>query len=238
MESIILIMELTFLASLMILFSIFLIFRIKNDRSDTWLNFSLYLSGGMVTMFIFLPYYFTSPNLSLLAIILLVNTAYMIVGFFLIIYFSRFRESVKIHRKLVLSIFALLMGISEAAMGQTFNSIISGTPGNILQGTTSYWYQAAMLAEMLFALFYCMKKEKSPLKNYLIGMLTVMAISPLMDLNSGFYVTFSTWYSAVTMIGATVLIYETLYRSRTAPMSHSITKVTRRNVKVQPAREV
>jgi polyferredoxin len=214
MESVILIMELTFLASLMILFSIFLIFRIKNDRSGTWLNFSLYLSGGMVAMFIFLPYYFSSPNLSLLAIILLVNTAYMIVGFFLIIYFSRFRESVKIHRKPVLDIFALLMGISEAAMGQTFNSIISGSPGNILQGTTSYWYQAAMLAEMLFALFYCMKKEKSPLKNYLIGMLTVMLIPPLMDLSSGFYVTFSTWYSAVTMIGATVLIYETLYRSR------------------------
>ena len=214
MDSVILIPVLTFSALLMILFSMFLIFRIKNDSSDSWLKFSVYLSGGMVTMFIFLPYYFSSPNLPLLAIILLVNSAYMIIGFFLVIYFSRFRETPKIHRKLALSIFALLMAVSEAAMGQTFNSIISGSPGNILQGATSYWYQAAMLAEMVFALFYCMKGEKSPLKNYLIGMLIVMVIPPLMDLNSGSYITFSTWYSAVTMIGATILIYETLYRSR------------------------
>lgn len=218
-------LELWGIAALMASFSIYLLYLIKKGIDGIPLIIVIYLAGSMVSMFLPLSYYFSAPTIGNLATVLASSSGYMILGLIPIVYLITKNSKPKLRdRWYVLGIFSVIMVISEASMGQAFYSIIYHSFGNFLLGVQNYWYQATMIAEMIFTLVYGFTKLDRGLRNLLLFTLPIMAISPaIIDVKS--YVFTAIWISASLMVIATVAIYEILYKERLRASSYTFTAV-------------
>ncbi|WP_054845008.1 4Fe-4S binding protein [Sulfuracidifex tepidarius] len=218
-------MELWGVASLMALFSIYLLYLVKKGIDGIPLIIVIYLAGSMISMFLPLSYYFSAPTITNLATVLASSSGYMILGLIPIVYLITKNSKPKLRDKwFAIGIFTAIMAISEASMGQAFYSIIYHSFGNLLLGVQNYWYQATMVAEMLFTLAYGFTKLDRGLRSLLLFTLPVMAVSPaIIDVKS--YVFTAVWISASFMIIATVAIYEILYKERLRASSYTFTAI-------------
>ncbi|ARM77199.1 4Fe-4S binding protein [Acidianus manzaensis] len=201
------------IATLMTAFSIYLIYLIKKGINGLGFLVVLYLAGSMVVMFATLPIFFSTQNKITEAITLLANSFYMILGLFAILALSK-KKLDNVRNSYTLFLFAVIMAISEALMGETFYSIETKTIGNPLLGVENYYYFAVMASEMLFTLVYFFKQTSYPLREFLIILLPLMIISPVIFPSNSTYIYDTTWVSSSLMIIGTIVIYETLYRSR------------------------
>lgn len=198
---------------LMTMFSLYLIYLVKKGVNGLGFLVVLYLSGSMVLMFLTLPVFFSTQSKLIEAATLLANSFYMIMGLFVILVFLR-RKIGNIRNDFTLFLFAIMMALSEALMGETFYSIVTKNIGNPLLGVENYYYFGTMAAEMLFTLILFYKQLTYPLKEFLLILLPTMLISPVIFPDNMNFIYDTTWLSSTLMIIGTVIIYETLYRSR------------------------
>ncbi|ABP94744.1 4Fe-4S ferredoxin, iron-sulfur binding domain protein [Metallosphaera sedula] len=210
-------------ASLMTAFSIYLIYLVKKGINGIGFLLVLYLSGSMVVMFASLSVFFSSPNQTTEALALASNSAYMIFGLIPILFSINKKPNAR--RWYTVLLFAVSMAVSEALMGETFDSILTKQLGNPLLGVQSYWYYGVMISEMVFTLVYSLKGMDRTLRNYLIVALPIMGISPMIFPSNPTFVTDATWLNASLMIVATILIYETLYRDRLKRTQETMTSL-------------
>ncbi|QKR00360.1 4Fe-4S dicluster domain-containing protein [Metallosphaera tengchongensis] len=211
------------IAGLMAAFSIYLIYLVKRGIDGVGFLLVLYLTGSMVVMFASLSVFFSSPNQVTEAVALASNSAYMIFGLIPILF--NINKKVKVRRWYTILVFAGLMALSEAFMGQTFFTMVTKQLGNPLLGVENYWYYAVMISEMLFTLLYSFKSLTQPLRNYLIIALPIMGISPVILPQVTQYVNDTIWFNASLMIIATILIYESLYRDRLKRTQETMTSL-------------
>ncbi|AWR97949.1 4Fe-4S dicluster domain-containing protein [Acidianus sulfidivorans JP7] len=201
------------IAALMTIFSIYLIYLIKKGIKGLGFLIVLYLAGSMVVMFATLSIFFSTQNKVTEAITILANSFYMVLGLFAILGLSR-KNLNNVKNNYSLLLFALIMAVSEALMGEFFYSVETKSIGNPLIGVENYYYFGVMATEMLFTLFYFYKQITYPLKEFLIILLPIMIASPVIFPNDRSFVYDAIWISASLMIIGTIIIYETLYRSR------------------------
>lgn len=200
-------------AVLMAAFSIYLIYLVKKGINGLGFLVVLYLSGSMLLMFLTLPVFFSTQNKITEAVTFLANSFYMILGLFVILLFSK-KKIGNVRNSYTVFLFAVIMALSEALMGETFYSVITKTLGNPLLGVENYYYFGTMAAEMVFALVFFYKELVYPLREFLVILLPIMLISPVIFPNNLTFVYDTIWLSSALMIIGTVIIYETLYRSR------------------------
>jgi polyferredoxin len=217
--------ELWAIASLMAVFSIYLIYLVKRGADGIPLIITLYLAGSMISMFIPLSFYFASPSIYNLAMVLASSSGYMIIGLLPVVYLVTKDSKPRLREKwFVIAAFSIIMVFSEASMGEAFYSALYNNVGNLLLGVQNYWYQATMIAEMSFALIYGFKKLDRGLRTFLAFTLPVMAVSPVaLDLHS--FVFTAIWLSASFMIVSTVAIYEVLYKERMRASQSTFTAI-------------
>ncbi len=218
-------LELWGIASLMAAFSIYLIYLVKKGADGIPFIIALYLAGSMITMFLPLSFYFSHPSISNLAVVLASSSSYMILGLIPVIFLITRGSKPKLRGNWVsIAVFALIMVVAEASMGQAFYSVLNHSFGDLFLGVQNYWYQATMIAEMVFSLLYGFKMMDKWLRTLLLFTLPVMAISPSI-LDVGSYVFTSIWISASLMIIATVVVYELLYKERLRSSSTTFTAI-------------
>ncbi|AWR93536.1 4Fe-4S binding protein [Acidianus brierleyi] len=211
-------------ASLMALFSIYLIYLIKKGINGLGFLVVLYLSGSMVVMFASLPFFFSTQNKITEALVLMSNSFYMIIGLLAILGLVK-KKIGNIRNNLTIFVFALLMAVSEALMGETFYSILTKSLGNPLLGVENYYYFGVMATEMLFTLVYFLKTINFPLREYLAILFPIMIFSPVIFPNNIKFVYDTIWVTASLMIVATIIIYETLYRERLKATQETMTSL-------------
>lgn len=209
---------------IMAIFSIYLIYLIKKGIKGLGFLIVLYLAGSMVVMFLTLPLFFSTQDKTIQALTFLINSFYMIFGLIAIIALSK-KNLENTKNSYTLFLFAVMMTLSEALMGQTFYSIITGNFGNPLIGVENYYYFSTMAAEMIATIVLFYKQLTYPLKQFLIITLPIMVISPVIFPDNLTFVYDTIWISAVLMIIATVIIYETLYRSRLKQTQETMTSL-------------
>jgi polyferredoxin len=211
-------------ASIMALFSIYLIYLIKKGINGLGFLLVLYLAGSMVVMFASLPFFFSIQNKITEAIVLMSNSFYMIIGLLAILGLAK-RKISNIRNSLTIFIFALIMAVSEALMGETFYSAITKSLGNPLLGVENYYYFGVMATEMLFTLIYFLKSLSFPLREYLAILFPIMIVSPVIFPYNSTFVSDTVWISSSLMIIATIIIYETLYRERLKATQETMTSL-------------
>ena len=209
-------------ATLMSIFSIYLISLVKKGADGIQLYLVLYLSGSMLVMFLSLAVYFSYPGIGGIIAISL-NLVYMVAGLIPLIRSVMSEVSIVKRSWLSIGIFAALMVISEAAMGEAIEAFQYHSVGNLLLGIETPWFLAVMIPEMLFTLLYGRSKIGRPLQSYLIVTFLILSIYPSLFPFSHEFVSAGIWSTSSLMIAATILIYETLYRSRVRKTQETMT---------------
>ena len=194
-----------FLLSLLIAISmlavvLYTVYEVERWKSRNRVLIALYLQGMMLSMnlagYLYLLYHS-------LFLFLIINGGYMFFALYPIITFKG-----EIKRKEIVYIpFSIIMVVSEAVMGALIYTLQTGKPATLNDAINNVWFVGVMLSEMTFTL--AIKKDVNPtLRKYLIATLLLMPWFPAVTGIYSFYI------SAFIMIGATIVIYETLYNER------------------------
>jgi len=204
---------LSLIAFSMLIAMFYVIYEVERWKNERRVLLALYIEGMMLTMNLGAYLYVAYKDLFLF---LVINGAYMVFGLYAIL-------SVKnASKKVVYPLFAIFMVISEVFMGSLFYTLQTGLPANIDTSVENIWFVGVMLAEMTFTLIMSRGVEKT-LRNYLIALLLLMPwfpeIFPSNISNYAFFI------SSAIMIGATVLVYETLYNQRLRANQETLTTI-------------
>ncbi|NON61929.1 4Fe-4S binding protein [Acidianus sp. RZ1] len=186
------------IASSMLAVMLYVVYEVEKWKSVKRVSIALYILGMMFTMnlgaYLYVAYH---QSFYFLAI----NGAYMFFGLLAVL------NSNEIKKQIVFPIFTSLMVASEYFMGALFYSLATGAPASFTDSIDNPWFVGVMISEMVFAL--SISKLNGSLKRFLISLLLLMPWFPrVFPINVVF------WASSAIMIGATVLIYETLYAQR------------------------
>ncbi len=186
----------------MLIVMLYVIYEIEKWKSVRRVLVALYLTGMMTVMnlggYIYLllkdPFYF-----------LILNAAYMIFGLYPLLYIKDIRN-----KQIVYIIFSVTMVISEIIMGSLIYILETLRAATINASVENLYFVSVMLIEMSFTLILSFKNMNRVLRNYLIGLLLLMPWFPQIFPS----LIIPIWASAIIMIGATILIYDTLYNQR------------------------
>jgi len=197
----------------MLLAMFYVIYEVERWRSTRRVLLALYVEGMMLTMNIGGYLYLISNNPFYF---LIANSAYMIFGLYPLLNVKEVKM-----RQFVYSLFALLMVISEIAMGALIYTLETSIPANIDTSIGNIYFVSVMMVEMAFTLILSFKNIDKTLRNYLIGLLLLMPwfpqVFPLISL--------PIWLSAIIMIGNTILIYDSLYKQRLRASQETFTTI-------------
>ncbi|MFP3163413.1 MAG: 4Fe-4S binding protein [Acidianus hospitalis] len=187
----------------MLALMIYVIYEVEKWRSERRVLTALYIEGMMLTMNIGAYLYVTYHCLFYF---LVINGAYAFLGLYSILSI----KSIERKRGVIYAIFSLFMVISEFFMGSLFVVLQTGKPATIDSSVENVWFVSVMLAEMSFTFYLSFRKLDKITRNYLLSLLLLMPWFPALFPN----VVIPFWASAIIMIGATIMIYETLYNQR------------------------
>lgn len=198
------------LATSMLAVMVYVIYEVEKWRSNRRVLLALYVEGMMLTMNLGAYLYMAFNDLFFF---LIANGAYMVFGLYAIL-------NVKsADRRIIYPIFAVLMVLSEVFMGAFFYTLQTGLTATIDKAVENIWFISVMLVEMVFTLIMSRGIDKT-LRNYLIAVFLLMPWFPEVLLgNYAFFI------SSVIMIGATILIYDTLYNQRLRANQETFTTI-------------
>ncbi|BFI76629.1 4Fe-4S binding protein [Sulfurisphaera ohwakuensis] len=194
----------------MLLVMFYVIYEVKNWRSDRRVLVAIYVEGMMLVMNLGAYLYLLLHDLFLF---LVINGAYMIFGLYAILNIK------SISRSIVYILFSSFMIISEVFMGSLFYILQTDMPANLDSSVENPWFVTVMVAEMIFTLMVSFKRLDKTLRNYLISLLLLMPWFPVIFSNYAFL------FSSIIMIGATILVYETLYNQRLRATQETFTTI-------------
>ncbi len=163
-------------------------------------NFSIFLALEMLGMNIaFYTYILSSSILHLL----LISALFMFGGILLFL--------MEIKKNSVTSIFfSIILTFSEISMGSLIYSIYTGKPTNFIDSVGSPWFVYVMFIEMVYSLIISFNNLEKTRRNYFLIFILLMPLFP--NLYTQLHIII--WVSSLIMIAATVMIFDTLYRSR------------------------
>ncbi|MCH4815700.1 MAG: 4Fe-4S binding protein [Saccharolobus sp.] len=197
----------------MLLAMFYVIYEVERWRSTRRVLLALYVEGMMLTMNIGGYLYLISNNPFYF---LMTNSAYMIFGLYPLLNVKEVKM-----RRFVYSLFALLMVISEIAMGALIYTLETSIPANIDTSIGNIYFVSVMMVEMAFTLILSFKNIDKTLRNYLIGLLLLMPWFPQIFPS----INLPIWLSAIIMIGDTILIYDSLYKQRLRASQETFTTI-------------
>ncbi|MEM3951422.1 MAG: 4Fe-4S ferredoxin, partial [Saccharolobus sp.] len=197
----------------MLLAMFYVIYEVERWRSTRRVLLALYVEGMMLTMNIGGYLYLISNNPFYF---LMTNSAYMIFGLYPLLNVKEVKM-----RRFVYSLFALLMVISEIAMGALIYTLETSIPANIDTSIGNIYFVSVMMVEMAFTLVLSFKNIDKTLRKYLIGLLLFMPWFPQIFPS----INLPIWLSAIIMIGDTILIYDSLYKQRLRASQETFTTI-------------
>lgn len=188
------------LAIIMTIASFYVIYEIEKWRSVRRVLVSLYVEGMMGVMnigaYIYLAYHD-------IFIPLAINGSYMFFALYALL------ETKNANKRIVYTLFAVSMALAELFMGSLLYTLSTGLPATFNDSVENIWFLGMMLSEMGFTFILSFKTMDIRLRNYLVVLLLLMPWLPeIFPPNVAF------WLSSAVMIGATILIYDTLYQTR------------------------
>lgn len=191
----------TLIAVSMLSVMLYAVYEMERWRSPRRVAVALYLTGMMLTMnlgaYIYVAFHDAFYVLAL-------NGAYMFFGLLVLLNVNEVKKGWGTYL-----VFSLLLVSSEVFMGSLFYSMTTGRPATFDSSVDSPWFVGVMLPEMVFALALAFKRSDKHLRRILLAVLALMPWFPLvMPVDVAF------WGSSAVMIGATVLVYDTLYEQR------------------------